>query len=116
MITATFGLVSHAHPGGDFTVHVLMFASAAALAFLGTELVASRMFREVSSDERERVVFVGGAMDVLSILAALGCATAVAQVPGPASWPMAAAASTLVFLLVGGLDILVARRVVGRHD
>ncbi|HET7327747.1 MAG TPA: hypothetical protein VFJ14_10745 [Nocardioidaceae bacterium] len=109
-ITAAFALVSNTHGKAGFALHVLMFAAGAAVAFFVVELVASRMFARVAGGELERVVLIGGAVDVLSILAAVGSAVGLARIPGVAAWSLTAAGVTTVFLLVGGLDVLIARR------
>src|SRR5699024_7911343 len=109
-LTSSFGLISTTHTTNDLGLHVLMFAAGAAAAFVLVELLASRLFRQVSGNERERVVVIGGAIDVVSILAAVATAIALVRIPGTAAWPLTGAGVTIVFLLVGGLDVFIARR------
>ncbi|MQA15175.1 MAG: hypothetical protein GEV09_13690 [Pseudonocardiaceae bacterium] len=109
-ITAAFGLVTSSHQQASFPLQSVLFAGGAVVAFLLVELVASRLFKRGGRTEPESVVMISGAVDALSVLASLGAASALSQLPGIASWPLTGFAVTLVYLLVGGLDVLVARR------
>lgn len=59
----------------------------------------------------QALLFAGGAVDALSVLASVGAASALSLVPGVAAWPLTAFVATLAYLLVGGMDVLIARRV-----
>lgn len=113
-ITAAFGLVSSAHPHAAKPVQIMLFAGGAALAFLLVELVASHRFKRAGSREGDRVILISGAVDVLSIGAAAGSAVLLAKAPGMLAWPLTSFGTTLVYLLMGGVDILVARQVARR--
>lgn len=113
-ITGAFGLVSTQHPSKETALPVLLFAAAAALTFLVVEVGASRVFRDTGPPERARVLFISGAVDGLSVLCAIGAAIGLARIPGIFAWPATSAGTVLVFVVVGGLDVLIARRV-ARH-
>ncbi len=108
-ITAAFGLVSTQQPS-KAALPVLLFAASAALTFIVVEVVVSKFFRHIGSGERTRVVLISGAVDGLSILCAVSAAIGLSRVPGVLAWPATAAGTVLVFLVVGGLDVLIARR------
>ena len=112
-ITAAFGLVSTQHPS-KAAVPVLLFALAAAITFIVVEVVVSKFFRHLGSGERTRVVLISGAVDGLAILCAVSAAIGLSRIPGVLAWPATAAGTVLVFLLVGGLDVLIARWVAAR--
>lgn len=113
-ITAAFGIVSTAHAQVAFPVRVLLFAAGAGAAFILAEALASWLFPRAPGSDRESVLLVEGAVDVLSILAAVGAAIGLSKFPGMVAWPSTAFGATLVYLLVGGLDVLVARQIARR--
>lgn len=113
-ITAAFGLVSAAHPAGMRPLPIMLFAAGAALAFFLVELVASHLFKRIGGREGEKVVLISGAVDVLSIGAAAGSAVLLAKTPGMLAWPLTSFGTTLIYLLMGGLDILIARQLARR--
>lgn len=114
-ITVAFGLVSTAHGQSAFVLQSCLFALGAALAFVLVELIASRNFRHLSGSESSSVVMVGGVVDVVSIAAAVGTAAGLAQIPGVFAWLLVAFGTTFVYLVVGGLDVLIARRALRRN-
>ena len=113
-LTATFGITSTQHAQHAGAIQVLLFAAGAAMAFLLVEGVASRMFQRSGRSEQPLTSMVTGALDVLSILAAVGAGIGFAYVPGLAGWAAAAFAATTTYLLVGGLDVLMARYLANR--
>lgn len=113
-LTISFALVSASHPHTERAVPILMFAAAAVVTFFLLEALASRLFQQVEVTEADRVTFVSGAVDGLAVLSATGTAAGLAEVPGVAAWPVTAGGAVLVFLLVGGIDILLARRMARR--
>lgn len=108
-ITASFGLVSTAHAHAAFVWQSILFALGAAAAFVSTEAVASRLLPKRSLGEPGEVALIAGATDLLAIAAAVGVAVPLAQVPGLVAWPLTAFGATLVYLIVGGFDIMAAR-------
>lgn len=115
-ITAAYGIVSIARAGSSSVLQTALFAVGATVAFLLVEAVASRMFKRTARDESVEVVMVAGAVDVLSIFAALGVATACAQLPGQVAWVATSFGTTLAYLLLGGLNILIAHRMARRAE
>lgn len=113
-VTAVFGLLASSHQQASFPLQALLFASGAVAAFLLVEVVASRLFQRRVPSETDSVIMISGAVDALSVLASVGAASALSLVPGIASWPLTAFGATLAYLLVGGMDVLIARRV-ARH-
>lgn len=113
-VTAAFGLLASSHQQASFPLQALLFAGGAVAAFLLVEAVASRLFRRRAPSETDSVIMISGAVDALSALASVGAASALSLVPGIVSWPLTAFGATLAYLLVGGLDVLIARRV-ARH-
>jgi hypothetical protein len=111
-ITAAFGTVqasqSHSSP---FAIRIILFAAGAAGAFLVVDLVASHWFRSLAGSPSEREVMIGGAVDALAVLAAVGSGIGLALIPGPVAWPVTAFGVTVVFLVVSGINVLVARHV-----
>lgn len=114
-ITAAFAIVSTKHPGTLTPGLILTFAAGAAAAFFLVELVSSRRFRRIVGEEEERVVFISGSIDMLSIITASAVAIPLAALPSAFSWVATAFGATLVYLLVGGIDMLIARALVRRR-
>lgn len=113
-MTAAYGIVSVARSGSSSVLQTVLFAVGAAVAFLLVETLASRMFKRTARDESVEVVMVAGAVDVLSIVAAIGVATACAQLPGRVAWVATSFGTTLAYLLLGGVNILIAHRMARR--
>lgn len=113
-ITAGFGLVSSEHPSSNIAVPVLLFAAAAVATFIVVEALAFRLFQHIGAPDRPSVVVISGAVDGLSVLCAVGAGIGLARIPGLLAWPATASGMVLVFILVGGLDVLIARRM-ARH-
>jgi len=113
-ITAAFAIVSTAHPRAVAPWPIVLFAAGAAAAFFVAELTSSRMFTRVTRKEEERVVMISGSMDMLSIIAASVAAIPLAHLPGIIAWPATSMGATLVFLLVSGVDMLIARAIARR--
>lgn len=112
-ITASFGVVSSSHQQSSIPLQAVLFAAGAVAAFLLVEAVASRLFQRSARGETEGVLMISGAVDALSVLAAVGTASALSFVPGVAAWPLTAFGTTFAYLLVGGLDVLIARKAAG---
>lgn len=109
-ITVAFGLVS-AISGSPSTLDAFVFLIGSAAGFAAVETAASRGFRRPAPPrEREEVVVMSGAMDLLSVGASAGVAAAAAHAPGSVSWALGGFCATATFLLVGAVDVLLARR------
>lgn len=107
-ITTAYGLVSAA--GGPVTAPATVsFAVGAAVAFVlvGGLFVASAPSGSLS--ETGQVVTISGGIDLLSVAAAVAAAFGLSRVPAFWAWPLTGAGAASAYLLVGGLDVLVAR-------
>lgn len=113
-ITTSFGLVSALH-GAPKVLDAFLFLCGAAVAFILVETVASRGFRQPVRGEREGVMVLGGAMDLFAVLAAAGAAIGAAYISGWPGWLVGGYAATTTYLLVGGIDVLLARRIEKAH-
>lgn len=114
MITCSYGLLTVAHPGHAFGVATMLFAGGALLAFVLVDVAASTAFRRMSASETPDVEMVSGVVDVLSVLIAVGIALGLAQTPHWVAWPVTSFGATAAYLLIGGVDVLIARRAAGR--
>lgn len=115
-ITAAFGLLTSSHQQAAFPLQTLLFAGGSVAAFLLVEVVASRLFRRQAGSETESVIMISGTVDALSVLTAVGAASALSLLPGIGAWPLTAFGATLAYLLVGGIDVLIARRLARRRS
>lgn len=109
-ITASFGvLTTILGSGGVF--EVFLFILGAATAFTVTELVASRGFRVRMRGERPEVVVLGSAIAYPSVLLGAGAAALAGEVLGTGvAWAAGSFLATVVFLLVGGIELLLGQR------
>jgi hypothetical protein len=76
----------------------------------GFSVAITSAFGLVSSTHAQ----AGFALQVMLFAAGAGAAVGLAQIPGTAAWPATAFGTTLVYLLVGGLDVLIARQMAHR--
>lgn len=115
-ITSAFGLVAGTHKPSDYTLPVLLFAAGAALAFVAVELVAAaRAFERLPHGRGDRELLLRGAFDLFAVMIAVVAAAGVARLDGVLAWPLVAFTATVVFLLAGGVDVLLARRAARRQ-
>lgn len=115
MITCTFGLVQQSAP--VTTPRVLIFLFSAGIAFTTVEAAVSNLFRQRLRGERSDVVFLGTAFNLVSVAAGVAAAWIVALAGmSMLSWAVAPFAATLVYLLVGGLEMALAREIEQRED
>ncbi|MCF6522679.1 hypothetical protein [Streptomyces sp. JJ36] len=112
-VTAAYGLVSGAQ-GPASPLETVTFAVTGAAAFLLVGLAALLGVRPERLGEDEREQTLSGGLDVLSVIAAVLTAYALSRVPGFAAWPLTGVGTVTVYLLVGALDVLLAR-VAARH-
>ncbi len=110
-ITAAFGVLTTI-VGPTRLWDVFTFAFGAALAFTVTDAVASRGFRVRMRGERPEVAVLGAAMSFPSVLLAVGAAALAGQVAlgTPIAWPAGSFAATVVFVLVGAVELLLGER------
>lgn len=112
-ITAAYGLVTGARGTGS-SVETVFFALGAALAFLLIGAVFITRFRVGSLEEGGQVATMSGGIDVLSVAAAVAAAFGFSRIPGFVAWPLTGGGTVVTYLLVGGLDVLIAR-LAARH-
>lgn len=107
-ITVSYGLVSG--PRSSITAgQTIAFGAGAALAFV----VVGAVFVAVTSrgslpESRQALTFSGG-VDLLSVAAAIAAGYGLSQITGPWAWPLTGAGTVTCYLLVGGMDVLIAR-------
>lgn len=114
-ITIAFGLLVTAHGDVD-AVAAILFGGGAAAGFVLVQLAASWRFRAGIEGDSGSVVVLSSAIDLLSILCAVLAAVGLSRVPSLLAWPLTAAGATVVYLLVGGVDVLLARWTVRHTD
>ncbi|AXK35644.1 hypothetical protein DVA86_26410 [Streptomyces armeniacus] len=106
-VTAAYGLAGTG--GAPTAFETVCFALAAALAFFLVSLVFLALFRHQRLSEGEQVLTLSGGIDVLSVVAAVCTAYGCSHLPGFAVWPVTGLATVVVYLLAGGLDVVLAR-------
>lgn len=106
-ITAAYGL-ANAVAGPAKPLETISFAAGAAIAFVVIGAVFLTQFRG-SLPEGGQVATISGGVDLLSIIGAVATALGLSQIPGYLTWPVTAFGAVSVYLLVGGLDVLIAR-------
>lgn len=115
MITTSFGLVN-TFAGSSGLLRIFLFLFGAATAFIAVEAYVSGGFRRRVGSEPSNIVVLTGAMNLLAVAAGASAAAASAQLPGIASWAVGGFAATLVYLLVDGVDVLLARLTAERTE
>lgn len=107
-ITAAYGLVN-AVAGPAKPIETVSFAVGAAIAFVVVGALFLTRFQEGSLPESGQVATISGGVDLLSVAAAVAAAFGLSHLPGYPAWPLTALGTVSVYLLVGGLDVLIAR-------
>lgn len=107
-ITAAYGLASGSH-GQASALQTVTFALGAALGFVLVGTVFVSLFRRASLKESGQVLTIGGVVDLLSVTAAVAGAFGLSRIPGFFAWPLTGLGVVVVYLLVGGLDVVLAR-------
>lgn len=112
-ITAAYGLVTGSR-GTASALETISFAFGAALAFLLVGLVFVARFPHGRLPESGQVATLTGGIDVLSIVAAVLTAYGLSRLSGFSAWPVTAFGTVLAYLVIGGLDVLLARTIARR--
>lgn len=112
-ITAAYGLVTGSRGNGN-AVETLSFAFGAALAFVLIGGVFVARFPHGRLPESGQVATLTGGVDVLTIVVAIMVALGLSRISGFAAWPVTAFGTVLAYLLVGGLNVLLARKIAHR--
>lgn len=109
LITVTFGAVN-LQAGGVSVLRLFLFAVGASSGFTLWEAVASRGFRVRIREEASDVVLFGTALGPLSVSIGLAAALATTAItPGGWAWALAPLAATIVYVLMTGAQLAVAR-------
>lgn len=110
LITTVFGSLNLLE-GSPRLGDIFLFVIGASVGFATLEAMASRMFRRKLEGETQRVVILGGALGIFSIVFGLGGAVGVAWLlPGGFAWGLSPAVATIVYIVVSGLQMSVAER------
>lgn len=112
-VTAAYGLVSASRGPGD-AVETISFALGAGLAFVLVSLVFLGRFQRRLLSEGEQVLTLSGGFDFLSVTATVAVAFGLSRIPGYAAWPLTGLGTVVTYLLIGGLDVILARALARR--
>jgi small-conductance mechanosensitive channel len=109
-ITAAFAILQTSRSDtGIFEIFV--FAIGAVVAFAIIAGLASGFFREALEDQPSNVKSLAGALSIFSVGLALGVAYLVGIVlEGWAAWLVSAFSTTIIYIVVVGLELAVAHR------
>lgn len=107
-ITMAYGLVNSAR-GVVSALEIVFFATGAAIAFVLIGAVFIARFPLGSLQEGGQVATISGAIDMLAVAAAVAAAFGLSRLPGVVAWPLTGAGTVITYLLVGGLDVVIAQ-------
>ncbi|OEV05601.1 hypothetical protein [Streptomyces oceani] len=110
-ITAAYGLASGSR-GPASAAETIGFALGAGTAFLVITLLFLSKHERLS--EGEQVLTLSGAFDFLSVVVAVAVGYGLSRIPGSPAWPLTGLGTVVSYLLVGGLDVVLARAL-SRH-
>jgi hypothetical protein len=116
MITVSFGVVQSRH-GSPSTLELMLYAGGAVMSFTLLEGMLSHGFRRPMPQHHTRVITLGTALNLVSVLAAVSAALGVAEAVGAATtWALAPFVAGLVFLAFESLEEAVAERLLQTID
>ena len=107
-ITAAYGLAT-AFRGTAGPVGTVLFAFGAAGAFVLVSVCFLGRFRRKPYSEDDQVLTLASGIDFLSVTFSVSAAYGLAQLPDPWAWPLVGLGTVVTYLLVGGLDVVLAR-------
>lgn len=112
-VTVAYGLVSGPRTGIT-AAQTIAFGAGAAVAFVlvGVAFVAATS--RGSLTESGQTLTISGVIDLLSVGSAVAVAFGLCQISGFWAWPATGAGAVATYLLVGGLDVLIATVVARR--
>lgn len=114
LVTAVFGAATMV-TGAVSALRLVLFAVGATVGFTATEVAASRGFHVRIREEPTDVVVVGTALPV-AVVAGLGAALALLYVlPNTLGWLLAPTVATLVYIVLAGFHMMLARRYEEKH-
>lgn len=109
-ITACFGLLA-TEIGSTSVLRIFAFLLGATTAFAIVETIASRGFRDRFRSEPSDVVMLGSALALFSVSVAVAAAWAcTAILHGAWAWFVAPFGGSIVYILVSGAEMALARR------
>lgn len=116
MITGSMALLTSQYESPTM-LQVFLFFFGAVLSFAGVEAIATRGFRRSLSDEEGTVVVaLGASLSLFSIGIALAMVVLCTMVlPATTGWLIAPFAGSMVYLLVTGVEMGIARRIEERR-
>lgn len=107
-ITAAYGL-TNASRGPASAPETVFFALGAAGAFVLVSLCFVGRFRDAPLREGDTVMTLSGGFDFLSVVVAVGVAYGLSRIPHTLAWPATGLGTVGSYLLVAGLDVVLAR-------
>lgn len=107
-ITSAYGLVGSGHGSGS-AVQTVVFGVGAAVAFVLIGALFVGAFPRGSLTQTGQVATIGGGADLLAVMAAVAGAFGTSRVAGFVAWPLTGFGTVIVYMLVGGLDVILAR-------
>jgi hypothetical protein len=109
-ITATFAAAQRVLDSPSLP-ELFLFVTGATAAFAAVEGAATRGFRDRGRPERGDVIALGSAIAMISVSVSLAVAIGLAHLLGGAvAWFVAPFGATVTFLLLSGLEMMLARR------
>jgi hypothetical protein len=112
-ITAAYGLASAVKgPGG--AGETVLFALGAAGAFVLVSVSFLGRFHRTPLNEGDQVLTLSGGFDFLSVAVTVAVAYGLARLPEPWAFPVTGLGTVTAYLLVAGLDVVLAR-VLAKH-
>lgn len=115
-ITCTLA-AAQANAGPITTPRLFAFLAGAAIGFVAVEAVASNMFQVREREDPAQVVVLGSAFSLFSISAGVAAGLpATWWLGGWTAWLAAGCASTVVYVLVVGIEMSLARKAEGEEQ
>lgn len=112
-ITVSYGLVS-GKTATTSPLETMSFGAGAALGFVVVGVLSVVVFQSGRVHEGGQVVTISGAVDLLAVVVAVLVAFSLSRIPGYGAWPATGSGAAAMYLLVGGLDVILAE-VAARH-
>lgn len=106
-VTAAYGLIGSLHGTGT-AAETVLFAFCAAGAFVLVNVCFMGRFRSSPFEQDTQVLTLASGFDALSVGITVAVAYALAHLPTPWAWPATGLGTVVTYLLVGGLDEVLA--------
>lgn len=111
MITCALAMLGAIHRSPDVG-QIFLFVLGAVASFALIETVATRTFTRALDDEATKVIALGSSLNLISIASAIGVAALAGSVlPTALAWVGGAFVASATYLLVGAVEMSVARRI-----